>query len=227
MIQRKRKELICDRISKYSNLECSASKITSQAHEELKEKQVELQKLKESLELQYYSEFSEQIADQLFDVNIELEHTENELATIVELDILYLYKSYEFNLKQILKWAFPTSKSNQMSNINDIINFLKKKGIQVRNLEGFPHIDALRLLNNSVKHNGFVNGKSLGKANCRNMQELAHYISSIKIKIEVFLQSLINLVKKCVMANQSVKMNQELSGLEVLSIFAVHAGRYT
>ncbi|HDZ9249124.1 TPA: hypothetical protein RUZ13_003670, partial [Vibrio cholerae] len=82
MIQRKRKELICDRISKYSNLECSASKITSQAHEELKEKQVELQKLKESLELQYYSEFSEQIADQLFDVNIELEHTENELATI-------------------------------------------------------------------------------------------------------------------------------------------------
>ncbi|MDP2488490.1 hypothetical protein Q8W38_04035 [Vibrio splendidus] len=227
MLNRTRKELICSRISRYDQLEKSVLLVTDESRQKQKNRLNELIVLEKKLEQQYFSEHSEQLEMKLFDISIELEHLDNELATIIEVEIMYLYKSYEFNLKQILKWAFPSIKQVDLSNIRNISSFLKKRGVYFDDIEHFGHVDALRNLNNAVKHNGCLNKTDLQKVKCDSINTLSDYISTVRPFIEGFLRDLISRVSKIIMRDRSSKMNEKPPMLEALSIFAVHAGRYT
>lgn len=77
----------------------------------------------------------------------EVQHLANELA------IVALYKQVELHTKRVAKKNFPNLDAKKLSNIDDQRKLLP---FDSSSLVGYAAFDELRLLNNSVKHEGKV-----------------------------------------------------------------------
>ncbi|WP_125931911.1 hypothetical protein [Thiosocius teredinicola] len=84
----------------------------------------------------------------------EVQHLSDELA------IVALYKQVELHTKRVAKKHFPKIDPKKLSSIDDQIKLLPFK---LKKLHAFAAFDELRLLNNSIKHEGKVS-KSLSRA---------------------------------------------------------------
>ena len=78
------------------------------------------------------------------------------------LSIAALYVRLEILLKRMCTIAIPRTDPNNISNFPLLLTCLRSAGVNARLLPEFQGIDELRLLNNSIKHEGKV-GRGLSK----------------------------------------------------------------
>ncbi len=82
---------------------------------------------------------------------------EQELKTLSEMRIIYLYKNIEISIKRIIEIAYPEIKTNSFFNWNSMNNFFKSKHIELKNVAKYDIYDQLRLVNNNIKHSEIIN----------------------------------------------------------------------
>jgi soluble cytochrome b562 len=73
-----------------------------------------------------------------------------------ELSIIALYKKIEIHTNRIIKRKFPTRDAKKLSDIK----YLKDKlQLDIKTVEGYSSLNELRLINNSIKHEGKVSAE--------------------------------------------------------------------
>jgi hypothetical protein len=86
---------------------------------------------------------------------------EQQMAVIAEMRLVYLYKSFEIELKKILKNAY-NAPARALSSAKDLIAYLNAKGIDGCLIAGFSEINELRIIVNNIKHGTELDTKAKG-----------------------------------------------------------------
>lgn len=75
-----------------------------------------------------------------------------------ELAIIGLYKTIEISIKKSVKLSekFSKKKLEELHKIENFIGHFRSVNIEVESIEGFNSFNELRLINNCLKHSGFV-----------------------------------------------------------------------
>lgn len=129
---------------------------------------------------------------------IRLFNASEENRIIIEMKIVYLYKTIEINLKTLLKVAYDLSDSKIKSffNIENIISFLNEKDINIKTSKFYDDFNILRKLNNQIKHSSLIiQDKELLKcgyfeSNQYTSTELNNFYNSIKDIPRLFLKDI-------------------------------------
>lgn len=85
---------------------------------------------------------------------IDMEYIKEEAWALIEMKIIYSFKSLELNTKRLIRAAFSGIKTKDFYKWDVLINFLKSKNIKPGNLQGFLEITQLKDVNNALKHSG-------------------------------------------------------------------------
>lgn len=84
---------------------------------------------------------------------------EEELKSLAEMKIIYAYKHFEISLKFMIKALYKNFEDNQMFKWENVINFLKNKNIDIKQIEKYKDINELREANNAIKHSSIVKSR--------------------------------------------------------------------
>jgi len=91
------------------------------------------------------------------EAKLSLSGVEAEVFALYELKIMYSYKYFEIQLKQLYKNAFDHFIGNDFYNWDKIKDFYKGENISLSKLKCYNEVDQLRRVNNTLKHsNGRV-----------------------------------------------------------------------
>jgi hypothetical protein len=85
---------------------------------------------------------------------IDNEYINEEIWALIEMKIVYTFKSLELNTKKLIRTAFSGTKTNDFYKWEVLVNFLKSKNIKPESLKGFLEITQLKDVNNALKHSG-------------------------------------------------------------------------
>jgi len=114
---------------------------------------------------------------------------DQQMAVIAEMRLVYLYKSFEIELKKLLKNAYNVS-ARSLSSADKQIAFLKTKGIYVRRIAGFEEVNELRTIVNNIKHGTELNGKA------KRIPEFANSVQVIFEQGTIFYKRVAPMVNK-------------------------------
>lgn len=76
-----------------------------------------------------------------------------------ELSIIALYKKVEIDTKAALGIVYPSEKTDDWGYWDRLEGFLKRKMVEISELDGYLEVNELRLVNNAIKHGGVVDKK--------------------------------------------------------------------
>lgn len=93
----------------------------------------------------------EKYANDPENTSLDIEISESKLLAISEMNIVYLYKDFEINLKRLLVAAYNIN-AKRLYKWHEVVNFLKSKKIPIKNISNESEIEELRHLNNFLKH---------------------------------------------------------------------------
>jgi hypothetical protein len=82
---------------------------------------------------------------------LDIDYLEDKLLALIEMNIVYVYKDFEINLKKLISASYNVN-AKEFYKWENVANFLKSKNIKITDLIGFEEINQLRIVNNSVKH---------------------------------------------------------------------------
>lgn len=114
---------------------------------------------------------------------------EQQMAVIAEMRLVYLYKSFEIELKKLLKSAYNAS-ARALSSADDQIAFLKTKGLYARRIAGFAEVNELRTIVNNIKHGTELNAKA------KRIPEFANSVHVIYDQGTIFYKRVAPMVNK-------------------------------
>ncbi|MFA9190934.1 hypothetical protein AAGV28_06070 [Flavobacterium sp. FZUC8N2.13] len=97
------------------------------------------------IEIQYDSKNAGQV------YSLDIEYLEDRLLALTEMNIVYVHKDFEINLKKLIKASYNVN-TKEFYKWENVINFLKSKNIKYAELTGYKEINELRIVNNSIKH---------------------------------------------------------------------------
>lgn len=124
---------------------------------------------------------------------------ELKLKTILEMRIIYLYKTYEITLKKIYNFIFCNKKDVSLKKIN---SKFKMKLIFLENIQYYNEIDEIRKLSNFFKHNhSKINAEILNIKEFNNLKyiefdNLLEFYYRVKLLVNKFFENLINEINK-------------------------------
>lgn len=95
---------------------------------------------------------------------LDIDYLENKLLALSEMNVVYAYKDFEINLKKLISASYGLS-SKEFYKWENVLNFLKSKGIKYKNIEGYQDVNELRLVNNYIKHSNSLIDDNLKKIN--------------------------------------------------------------
>jgi hypothetical protein len=78
---------------------------------------------------------------------------EQQMAVIAEMRLVYLYKSYEIELKRILDAAYHAA-TGQLFKWEQQIAYLNSRNVDVKLINGYKETNELRVIVNNIKHGG-------------------------------------------------------------------------
>ena len=223
-----RKNLISQRLRWYETIDSTFLSLSEESRLKIKQKEASLLKEKDKLLDIYYNDTpTEEIENRVIDIDVEIEHIENEIESLLEMEVIYIYKSYEYNLKQILMFAFPDISPKKASYWDKMVNFLDDKGVDVISCSSVNELKKFKELNNEIKHEAFAKSESLSALGCLTIEDFENYVSNSKANIESFLRELNCKVQVVLTNDDSTYMNEELEGIEFLKYYAASGKRYT
>ena len=84
---------------------------------------------------------------------LDIIYNEEQLLSLVEMKIIYAFKSLEINIKKLLKAAFSLKSTNDFYKWENLVTFLKDKNINIKTeFKSYEEITQLKLVNNDIKH---------------------------------------------------------------------------
>lgn len=123
---------------------------------------------------------------------------EDQLYVLSEMNIIYIYKEFEINLKKLIKKAYGDDKN--LYKWSNLIKFFKSKKIILEDLEGYNELNELRVLNNHLKHsdriisNEIKNIKEFKGEKFLTDKLINKFFHRIKSSTIIFLSSIVNLI---------------------------------
>ena len=78
--------------------------------------------------------------------------SEEALLALEEMRLVFMYKSVEIAIKDMVTLAFPNLDPKEMYRWEVVKSHLKANGISIGELTGFRETNALRTINNNIKH---------------------------------------------------------------------------
>jgi len=79
-------------------------------------------------------------------------HLENQLLSLIEMKVVYFFKSLENSIKDLMKLAYPDHYVPETYKFHNVSKFFDFKGIKLSELKGYKEFDKIRIQNNSIKH---------------------------------------------------------------------------
>ncbi|MBA4745924.1 MAG: hypothetical protein H2058_11775 [Muricauda sp.] len=128
-------------------------------------------------------------------------YVEDELLALLEMKIIYAFKHLEINIKKLI-FHFFNELPNPKPKWHEMIDFLKKKNISVKELNGYTEANQLRLVNNSLKHSHQSVDKSLieieefKNGSIQNFESLESFYERVVDSPSQFFCDLIEKVEK-------------------------------
>lgn len=90
-------------------------------------------------------------ADELDNLS-DMVYLAEEILAYEEMKVIYAYKHFEIHVKRLMSATYPTVPSRELYRWENLMTFLKSKGIVPAQLDRFKEVDELRRVNNAVKH---------------------------------------------------------------------------
>jgi hypothetical protein len=150
-----------------------------------------------------YSELVEQaerseinIDHQQYETLLDIIYNEEQLLSLVEMKVLYAFKSLEINIKKLLQAAFSLQSTKDFYKWDNLIKFLKNKNIDVKTFESYLKVTQLKSVNNSIKHSDDYETSLTSIPEFKNSEKITyikidHFYNRIKDTPDAFLQELV------------------------------------
>lgn len=141
----------------------------------------------------FYNTLPEMHDDLCYDYSI----SEEQLLAIETMKVIYLYKSFEILLKNMIIEAFTDINIKKLYQWKIIESKLGNNGITLKEIKEYQGINELRLVNNNVKHSDVIDNEfkeqniyEFEGNDSFNFSSIANFYSRAKNKPKIFLQDL-------------------------------------
>ncbi|QIJ05450.1 hypothetical protein [Shewanella chilikensis] len=138
----------------------------------------------------------EDILYELSDLHFDLEVSKEKLKSLVEMKVLNLYKTYEIILKELISHTFPNQSNKSLCQWENVKGLMAEHEIKFGEINEYPFINQLRLVNNNIKHSPYIEGnvkknikefKNDDEYNCDNLEL---FYNRVNCKVKPFLTKL-------------------------------------
>ncbi len=85
-----------------------------------------------------------------------IESNKDSLLSLAEMRVIFLFKTIENAIKEILVIAFPKTQKKSLYRWDVMMNLLKNNGVEVGKLDGYDAANQLRIVNNNIKHSSNI-----------------------------------------------------------------------
>jgi hypothetical protein len=135
------------------------------------------------------------LIDDYSNLHMNVGFNQQHLLSLLEMKIVYLFKSLEVVMKRMIQIAYPKANTKDFYQWDSMKTFFKSNSIEISNLEGYNECTDLRKVNNAIKHNGVINDEIKKIADFSNQTEFDHlnlesFHQRVKPKVEVFTERL-------------------------------------
>lgn len=86
-----------------------------------------------------------------------IDSTEEALLALEEMRVVFLFKTVEIAIKEMVAIAFPKLNSKDLYRWESVTTHLKANGITIGEFTGYRETNALRIVNNNIKHSPELN----------------------------------------------------------------------
>ena len=100
----------------------------------------------------------EDILYELSDLHFDLEVSKEKLKSLVEMKVINLYKTYEIILKELISHTFPNQSNKSLYQWENVKGLMAEHEIKFGEINEYPFINQLRLVNNNIKHSPYIEG---------------------------------------------------------------------
>lgn len=135
------------------------------------------------------------LLQQRYDYILDLIYYQEQMQAILEMKVIYSFKSLEINLKKLLATAFKLNNVKEFYRWEYVIRFLANNNIDVKKVMYFKEIDELRLVNNFLKHSHSFDQslkiiQEFSSVNEIRLLELEQFYNRISFAPQRFLEGL-------------------------------------
>ena len=96
------------------------------------------------------------IYEDLGGLDYDLQILKEQQLSIVSMRLVYLYKSFEILLKDIVSEAFPDANKRELFQWENVKSFLNSKGIKIGEVKEYQRLNEIRVVNNNIKHSNII-----------------------------------------------------------------------
>jgi hypothetical protein len=137
------------------------------------------------------------IDQQQYETILDMINDEEKLLSLVEMKIIYAFKSLEINIKNLLRAAFTLQSTKDFYKWDNLIKFLKDKNIDAKLLKSYFEITQLKSVNNALKHSDDYETTLTAIQEFKDSDKITystldHFYNRIKEAPNTFLQELIS-----------------------------------
>lgn len=143
----------------------------------------------------YETEEQQYLIDEQLDCERQSEYINTYLNSLLEMRIIYLFKSLELNIKYLIKTAYPDMDVKPLFKWESIKDFFKSRGIDISKIDGYLECVQLKKINNCIKHNGNINEEiqSISEFNGHSYlkhEQLETFYKRVNQKVKMFCVNL-------------------------------------
>lgn len=138
-------------------------------------------------ELRTFDEFGENVYS--------IHSNEDVLLSLSEMRIIFLFKTVEKAIKEMVEIAFPKINSRDLFRWDILVSHLKTNGVEIKKLSGYQETNRLRIVNNNIKHSLNIDTETKNIP-CFSTEEefsyknLESFYKSIEIPVQEFMSAL-------------------------------------
>jgi|SRR5690606_10699173 len=148
----------------------------------------------------YETEEQQDLIEEQLDCERQKEYINAYLNSLLEMKIVYLFKSLELSIKYLIKTAYPDMDVKSLFKWESIKDFFKSRGIDISKIDGYQECVDLKKINNCIKHNGNINEEIQSILEFKGQSYLKHE------QLETFYKRINQKVKMyCVFLKEEIK----------------------
>ncbi len=198
---------------------------------------------REDVNNQIPSEDEIELYSDLSNMEYELSLLEEKLLSLMEMQIISLYKNFEILQKQLISASYKESDVRDFYMWDNVKSFFNMKGFNYGRIKGYDYINQLRIVNNNIKHSSEIDSevrdlglpcfkdleyydyKSLEKFHKRVHQKVPEFLRSLSERIikdlyefdderiKVIAKSYVEVMDKTTLEKLAKSIEQEAKGL--------------
>tara|TARA_B110000114_G_scaffold95815_1_gene101006 strand:+ start:31 stop:792 length:762 start_codon:yes stop_codon:yes gene_type:complete len=127
------------------------------------------------------------------------QYFEDQLFALSEMNIIYIFKEFEINLKSLLMKVYGNDDRN-LYKWDKLKSYFKSKKISISEIDGYEEVKQLKELNNHLKHSNrpisgeIKNIKEFKEENFLTEEMINKFFERIKSYPHIFLQNIVGVI---------------------------------